>query len=182
MLRVFLVSMEKVPLLLPHEKKPLLIHMDSVTHVLVFCLINWIPGIHSHFKHCQSVFFCKNRSQGVRMDTKGQFNNPMMQCCFGNPHQLCHLLLSMPLAQWFTLDTLLNELSQILRHSPGIFFREYSLDELIMPMAGVHSAHFHSLCIIECAMLNLSVTAMREPLFRRSSIAVISNMEIASKH
>ena len=30
-------------------------------------------------------------------------------------------------------------------------------------------AHFHSLCIVECAALNLSATAMTEPLLRQSS-------------
>ena len=109
MLWVFPILMEKVSFLLPCEKKPHLIHMDSVTHVLVFCLINWIPGIHSHFKPCQSVFFCKNRSQST------------LHCCFGYPHQLCcQLSLSTPLPQQYTLDTLLNELWQILRHSPRI--------------------------------------------------------------
>ena len=88
----------------------------------------------------------------------------------------------MPLPQWYTLDTLLNELWQILRHSPRIVFQEYSLGELIMAVACVHSAHFHSLCIIEHAMLNLSAMAMTEPFFRWSSVAVISNMERASKH
>ena len=87
----------------------------------------------------------------------------------------------MPLPQQYTLDTLLNELWQILRHSPGIFPWEYSLGELITPVAHVHSTHFHSLCIVEHAMLNLLVTAMMEPLFRWSSFVVISNMEIASK-
>ena len=116
------------------------------------------------------------------MDMQGQFNNAMMHCCFGYTHQLCLLSLSMPLPQQYTIDTLLNELWQILRHSPGIFFWEYSLGELIMPMARVRSTRFHSLCIVEHAASNLLVTAMTEPLFRWSSIAVISNMEIAPKH
>ena len=87
----------------------------------------------------------------------------------------------MPLPHQYTLDTLLNELWQILRHSSS-FFWDDSSGELIMPLAHMHSAHFHSLCIVECATLNLSAMTMMEPLFRQSSDAVISNMEIASKH
>ena len=49
-----------------------------------------------------------------------------------------------------------------------------------MPVACVHSVCFHSLCIIEHATSNLLEMTMMEPLFRWSSIAVISNMEIAS--
>ena len=94
------------------------------------------------------------------MDMKGQFNNPMLHCCFGYPHRLCKLLLSMPHSQWYTLDTLLNELWQILRQSPKNIFWEYSSGELISPVACMCSTHFHSLCIVECAMLNLSVTAV----------------------
>ena len=51
-----------------------------------------------------------------------------------------------------------------------------------MPMAHMHSACFHCLCIVRCATLNLLATAMMDPLLRWSSVAVISNMEIASKH
>ena len=116
------------------------------------------------------------------MHTKGQCNNPTMHCCFGHPYQLCQLSLGMPLPQQYTLDTLLNELWQILRHSPGTFFFHNSSGELITPMVHVDSAHFHSLCIMEHAMLNLLVMAMTEPLLRQSSLAIISNMEITSKH
>ena len=112
------------------------------------------------------------------MHMKGRFNNPMMHCCFGHPHQLHQLSLGMPLPQWYTLDALLNELWQILRHSPGNFFWDNSSGELITPVACMCSACFHSLCIVEYATLNLSVTAMMEPLLRQSSVAVISNMLI----
>ena len=88
----------------------------------------------------------------------------------------------MSLPQQYTLDTLLNELWQILKHSPGIFFCEYSSGELIMPMLHVRSTRFHSLYIVKHATSNPLAMAMTEPLFRQSSIAVISNMEIASKH
>ena len=87
----------------------------------------------------------------------------------------------MPLPQQYTLDTLLNELWQILRHSPRIFFWDNSSGELIMPMAHACSTCFHSLCIVEHATLNLIVMVMMEPLLRWSSVAVISNMEITSK-
>ena len=84
----------------------------------------------------------------------------------------------MPLPQWYALDTLLNELWQILRNSPRFFFWEYSSGELIMPIVHMHSAHFDS--IVKHATPNLFVMAMTEPLFRWSSIAFTSNMEIAS--
>ena len=72
----------------------------------------------------------------------------MMHCCFGHPHQLCQLSLGTPLPQWYTLDTLLNELQQILRHSPGMFFFwDNSSGELIMPMVHMCSTCFHSVCI-----------------------------------
>ena len=51
-----------------------------------------------------------------------------------------------------------------------------------MPVACVHAAHSHSLYIVLCAMLNILVMTMMEPLFRQSSVAVITSMEIASNH
>ena len=51
-----------------------------------------------------------------------------------------------------------------------------------MPMVHVCSTCFHSLCIMERATLNLLAMAMTEPLLQQSSVAVISNMEIVSKH
>ena len=50
----------------------------------------------------------------------------------------------------------------------------------MMPVACICSACFHSLFIMQCAMLNLLAMTMMEPLLRQPSVAIISNMEITS--
>ena len=50
----------------------------------------------------------------------------------------------MPLLQWDILDTLLDELFQMYRRTPAIFFWELISGEIISPMAHVHTACSHS--------------------------------------
>ena len=87
-----------------------------------------------------------------------------MNCGFGNTHGRRQFSLCSPLPQRDVLDTLLNKLWQILRGSPGIFFSDTNLGELIMPPARVHAARCHSLQIVVHATLNLlEMSTMAHP-------------------
>ena len=51
-------EMQQISFLLPHQKKPFLINMNSVSHVLVLTKIGWIPERQCHLKSCTFVLFC----------------------------------------------------------------------------------------------------------------------------
>ena len=98
------------------------------------------------------------------------------------PHQSHKFSLGMPLLQWDILDTLLDELFQMYRRPPAIFFWEVISGEIISPMAHVHTACSHSPYTTLHATSNLLVTMVINPLHRPSSHCMLRTIKIICNH